>query len=271
MNTSISCLMAASLALLASPSFAVLVIDYDSDTNGASIRLENPTIDTGDFDGEADASDNIYTYAFQQRLETGVDGYLGPDAYIGAEGGAFDSTRTNFSNRNVSTTINFRQQVTGTGEQGGTMHIAVIFRSDVDFAFGATSSVLIDQNRAERTGQRRWLAMDADGDIFVSDVGLGAGSNPDFAALSAIMWASYDPAAAINVDLDSLTYGTSTAGLGLLSGFGFYTDQDDIQNGRIWSETREFKVDADAIPEPSMVALLLGGASAMFLVLRRRS
>ncbi len=91
----------------------------------------------------------------------------------------------------------------------------------------------------------------------------------DGTELASETWALYDPATEINFDSSTAVFDVTTATInaGGINGYGFYSENDTFTSSRQWMTFSIFQ--ADVVPEPGTLAMVLGGAGLLFLRRRR--
>jgi len=251
-------------------SFSDVVVDFNSSTQDGGNIDDPPVIQSGVELGGGSSADSQSRITLAQNLSsawsaTAAD-YNGPEYYLVWDGIEFNGGAQ--WDTNDSNPISIRFQTTGgSGTQQGNFHLAVIFPTVSTYTFDATSSLTLDLQRQENTGDVRWLIR-SNGIYYLSQTTISGDTTFDQASgLLTENWAVYDIAASADFDQGSAVYSTPTSSLTSIDGFGIMADKDNMSASRHWLGVSGFQADA-VIPEPG--TLMLVGMSMVVLIGVRR-
>ncbi|MEX2215056.1 MAG: PEP-CTERM sorting domain-containing protein [Phycisphaeraceae bacterium] len=280
-------LMATFIALaMASQASAVLTNAFDWQGDYVAV---NQTYNvaagaiSGDFDGDADATDNGFrrTYSESTKLNPG-GGYkdntggtiVGSDFYGGYQMISYDiaSPAVSVNNSvNQSGTVDRLRGQMNVGANGGEWAFFYSFLQG-DFINGLDTAslsgdVMFTYQNQGGVANARMVVKDG-GNFFVSSA-MSSGTALFTLDSSATTWAAYDPNSNLNFDQSQIFSAMSFSNI---TGFGVYLEDDAASVTGDW-RFRQFTAavnvaDEPAIPEPATAGLALLGLSA--LAARRR-
>lgn len=268
------------------PTHAAIVVNYNNalDVHDAGDDLFNDpssaTLVVSDLDGDT-VADDVTGFADNHTFSTttafdgaSTPGYIGPDIFGAIRAQRLNSTSVPFSDKDLAD-FNVRLQPALGFE--ARMHMAIFFKTAASTTLDSSSWLGFSTSSAgttdglARTESLTLRFMLWTGSSFylsntlVSDT--VGGRVLDGTELATEMWALYDPATEMNFNSAVFNVSTATINADGIDGYGFYSENDTFTGNRQWMTFSIFQ--ADAIPEPSAMALFAAGLAGLLFSRRR--